>query len=472
MAGTYSKVKTVTTGDIISASDRNAEHDNHINHCDFAGLGSYSSNATQMQSTADPYPGSVESLAIDGKGELERMRYVTKQISGKTQWYIDPDTSLATIFSAIGASTTQILAPVGSVSAPGISFSGTGFADNGLYLTGTSPTEVLNFSVRGAQVALMSTVIQFTVDTNVVRSQVGGTVTFDVENTDTTNGASHAALLMQTDGASAGDPFVHWNLTSPSVHYSMGIDNSDSDKLVLSNNATLGTSNILTISGTTTTFAGQVNFSGVVLLPNGTTTNPSWGLTNNTDTGAYYDGTRIYFGMDFTSSPSYISLRSGTEGATVFVNGSEAYDLSTDFFPVPDNTHKCGKTGQRFTEVWATNGTIQTSISETKSEIIEWPSDKIKIPKAAKYKRPGQKHDSHQLGFIADNLPEEAFAADDQGNRSHQDIYTSSVIAMLCGAARNDYDRLGKLDLALGTYKTTLDDHEARLKKIEQKLAA
>ena len=89
MPGTYSKVITVNTGDTITASERNAEHDNHINNCDFSGLGDYSATATEMRTTADPYPGSVESLATDGKGELERIRYMIRQITGNTYWYQD-----------------------------------------------------------------------------------------------------------------------------------------------------------------------------------------------------------------------------------------------------------------------------------------------------------------------------------------------------------------------------------------------
>ena len=40
MAGGYSKVKTVITGETITASDRNAEHDNHISNADPSGQGS------------------------------------------------------------------------------------------------------------------------------------------------------------------------------------------------------------------------------------------------------------------------------------------------------------------------------------------------------------------------------------------------------------------------------------------------
>lgn len=96
MPATFSKLVTVSAGQTITASERNAEFDNILNNLDPSGVGDYSVNTTQMQATADPYPGGVESLATSLAGELERIRYVIKQITGKAQWYIDPVDALPT----------------------------------------------------------------------------------------------------------------------------------------------------------------------------------------------------------------------------------------------------------------------------------------------------------------------------------------------------------------------------------------
>jgi len=93
MPGNYSKVKTVVTGETITAADRNTEHDNHITNHTPAGLDDDSPNVGGMQAVVDPYPGATESLATSTQGELERLRYLLKQITGKAQWYIDPDNS-------------------------------------------------------------------------------------------------------------------------------------------------------------------------------------------------------------------------------------------------------------------------------------------------------------------------------------------------------------------------------------------
>src|SRR3972149_832886 len=100
MPGLYSKVKTVVDGEMITAADRNAEHDNHITNSIPTMIDDYSADATEMQTTTDPYPSGSPSLATYLAGELERLRYLIKQITGEAQWYIDPDTDLATHLAA------------------------------------------------------------------------------------------------------------------------------------------------------------------------------------------------------------------------------------------------------------------------------------------------------------------------------------------------------------------------------------
>lgn len=65
-------------------------------------------------------------------------------------------------------------------------------------------------------------------------------------HTDNTNAASHARVLIQTAGASGGDPYFNF-LVSANTNWAMGIDNSDSDAFVISEAATVGTSNVVRI---------------------------------------------------------------------------------------------------------------------------------------------------------------------------------------------------------------------------------
>ena len=106
MPGLYSHT-TRATGLVLTAAIYNADHQNHIDNEIPTMMDDYSSNAAQMQSTADPYPAAVESLATTLAGELERIRYVIKQITGEAQWYIDPDTDLTSLSTS--TTTDQIV---------------------------------------------------------------------------------------------------------------------------------------------------------------------------------------------------------------------------------------------------------------------------------------------------------------------------------------------------------------------------
>src|SRR3990167_936865 len=85
--------------EVLTASELNAEFDNILNNFDPDGMDDASANATAMQATADPYPGSVESLATSLRGEMQRLRYLLTQITGKTYWYQDPVIDIATLYT-------------------------------------------------------------------------------------------------------------------------------------------------------------------------------------------------------------------------------------------------------------------------------------------------------------------------------------------------------------------------------------
>lgn len=97
MGATFSRITNWITGQTLTASALNAEFDNILNNLTPGGIDDESSTTTAMRATTDPYPASTESLATSLQGELQRIRYVIAQITGKTYWYQDPDTSLAAL---------------------------------------------------------------------------------------------------------------------------------------------------------------------------------------------------------------------------------------------------------------------------------------------------------------------------------------------------------------------------------------
>lgn len=79
----------------------------------------------------------------------------------------------------------------------------------------------------------------------ITKSFANSTVSVDISNTDSAHVTSSAAANITAGGASAGDPIVKFSISGVSDDWAAGIDNSDDDAFVISNNSTLGTNNYL-----------------------------------------------------------------------------------------------------------------------------------------------------------------------------------------------------------------------------------
>lgn len=86
----YSRVKTWVT-EVLSASDLNAEFDNIITkNSDTTYITGASADTTAMQNTTSPGAVGSESLATNVLGEIQRLRFAIKRITGAAQWYSAP----------------------------------------------------------------------------------------------------------------------------------------------------------------------------------------------------------------------------------------------------------------------------------------------------------------------------------------------------------------------------------------------
>jgi hypothetical protein len=392
-----------------------------------------------------------------------------------------------------------------------------------------------------------------------------------INDDNTTAGSFFTGYVAQVGGATAGDPGAQF-IVSGATTFSLGIDNSDSDKFKISKNATLGTNDYLTIdtsgnvvipvgsltltgltattvpyldaskvltssavtptelgyvSGVTSAIQTQLGtkaptasptFTGTAVFDTATFSNgTTMGSTSNISTGAYLrvnhagnsavciDGDFITERFGGSSAGFYTQVAGGTFGSQTLYPGNtevgffayQAHDgvalrnvafisVETDGTPASgsmpgrikfqttpsgsttlntrlwilangnvtpgsDNTQSMGVSGTRWKDLWAGNGTVQTSMLSTKTNVRDMNPSDCKIPRAIYFTRPGEKPDHVQLGFAADSLPDEAHPIIDPvtGARATEDVYTSSVIAMLCQAARNDYDRLAAIETRL-----------------------
>lgn len=337
-------------------------------------------------------------------------------------------------------------------------------------------------------------------------STAGTQAVLRVRNTDNTNGASSARFDLVVGGGSGGDPFIFFDGTGTDV--GIGLDNSDSNRLKFSNTTGVGTNDrfILDVS----TGWGSIGPNATYLanrfgLRTDSAENASFMARVNNATGdPYYEcvtnSTNWSFGCDNSDSDAFVFsasdtigtsnvIRISTAGLVRFADGSAGapvltfasdtntgiytaggdlmgfsaggtgicYVGSSGHFPVTDNAVTSGADGLRWSAVWAANGTIQTSMISTKENVRFMEPSECRVPKPIAFTRPWEKHGKAQIGFAADNLPEEAHPVVDNetGKRSETDVYTSAVLAMLCLAARNDYEEIAKV-------KERLDALEAK----------
>lgn len=136
-----------------------------------------------------------------------------------------------------------------------------------------------------------------------LEATAGTTCTVTTDHTDNTNPASHARFAARVGGASGGDPFILFTGVSGTSAWSAGMDNSDSDKFKISNNATLGSSDFLVIDTTT----GNVSFVGNEAILTGTAI-PAGGTAG----AGYKFSSTANFGVFFGSGAPTLSAAKGS----------------------------------------------------------------------------------------------------------------------------------------------------------------
>lgn len=217
--------------------------------------------------------------------------------------------------------------------------------------------------------------------------------------------ASTLCAMGVNDG-NQGDVYQIYSIGGPTTYWSTGIDNSVSDQFCISvtpgaGTASPGTGDVVQISTT-----GQIKMGG------GSAAAPGLAFLTQTNLGFARTGT------------NQVSICAGGASVADFgVSGSNYVGLNGAITPNTDNAYSNGANGLRWTAVWAVNGTIQTSHSSTK-EVLGTISEDTPIPDGILFKRPGS--DKIHVGFLADNLPKEAFYEDGVS------IETSAPIGVLC----------------------------------------
>lgn len=208
------------------------------------------------------------------------------------------------------------------------------------------------------------------------------------------------------------------------------------------------------------TFCVDAN-NNQAIFTGGSETFPSIAFSSNT---GLYNYTAAGNNNVAISADGVLNYRTGAGGQSWYINGNEEVSLTaTALFPAADNANTVGRSGNRWSEVWAANGTIQTSSSRRKRQIREIRTNRsgvslqsltgqdvtvssytvtgssLTIPRGIVYKwrgREGRADDKDIIGFVGDDLPEEAHAILPNGDRDEENFYLSSVIGILSAKIR------------------------------------
>lgn len=205
-------------------------------------------------------------------------------------------TTTVTGGTGVTATTGNVAATVGSVTA-GAAVSATTTVTGGTGVTATTG----NVSASAGNV-------QATGDVIASKSAAGANVTVQATNSDNTSGTSNAGVEIATGGASSGDPYLSFQISGVGAStMTMGLDNSASDIFVISNSASIGTSNALTL-----TQAGALNATTSVTAGTSLTAT----LGDVTATNGNFVGSTAGTGI-LLNSPA----TSGAASGPVIVNG-------------------------------------------------------------------------------------------------------------------------------------------------------
>lgn len=157
-------------------------------------------------------------------------------------------------------------------------------------------------------------------------------------------------------------------------------------------------------------------------------------VANNSDYLYIQVGPNVQIYMDSEFDYMQYTVGSGSNSTHNFVvGGSEILRInSTSIRPTQDNVTSNGVSGKRWTAVWAANGTIQTSHSSTKTNIVDLDADTFEVPRGVLYDRDGRRY----LGYLNDTIPDEGRPFTEEGTISHHDNYEQAVIGILCSTVR------------------------------------
>jgi hypothetical protein len=222
----------------------------------------------------------------------------------------------------------QIQAQNGSAIAPSLTF--TNSLSTGIY---RYSADVIGFSCGGSGQMTMST-SQTTTSNNITPS---------ANNTYTLGKASYGFKNLYVNGGTSGVPSICFENDTDTGLYRSGTN---------AIGITAGGTSMMILSGQTNTITTTKRIG----IPSGSVGSPSLYFTANSDCGLYYTSNNVV---------------TAVQGATILNVASSIVICYKTFRASNDNTYDLGTSGQRWDDVYATNGSIITSDERLKKDITD-----------------------------------------------------------------------------------------------------
>ena len=209
-----------------------------------------------------------------------------------------------------------------------------------------------------------------------------------------------------------------------------------------------------------------------ILLPFSSTVsigNSSTPFQNMYSTGLYSN----YLYLSTPTNGNAVVIQNSTFQNVFGVNTSTLAIDVTNVIPIIDNTYSCGTSSNRFTTIYAVNGTIQTSTSKLKKDISildsKLLSNIVDELKPVSFKWKNDKSKKVYLGLIAEDLQQTLkkfnlkadgllYTPDDNKSNDYMGINYSNLISILIGSIQNLNNEVISLKNDLSILKNQLND--------------
>ena len=152
-------------------------------------------------------------------------------------------------------------------------------------------------------------------------------------------------------------------------------------------------------------------------------------------------------------------------------------DNTGNFYPAADNTHSCGKSGNRWSAVWSANGVIQTSDMRMKENILSLNYGLKEVLKLhpVSYNWKDKKDKTKKIGIIAQELqqvlPELVVTGDDA--QSTLGVNYSELTPVIIKAMQEQQDiikdqqrQINKLMKGITIQQNNMDELKTRMEKM------